>query len=153
MASSNKIILRLCDAVDTSEHVSRRYDDTSRQEASEFWCTKTLLFWGSSATKRMAAPWSFFLRIATARKTHTDLNLRIGGRRHNCGRGLKHAPLANFEYAWLHRCLQRNIQGSKTDSLQHWGCWGLPRKRKCRVESFARIWLIDIASITLWEIV
>jgi len=29
--------------------------------------------------------------------------LLSGGRRHNCGRGLKHTPLATFEYAWLHR--------------------------------------------------
>ena len=43
--------------------------------------------------------------------------LLSGGRRHNCGRGLKHTPLANFKYAWLHRRLQHNIQRSKKNSL------------------------------------
>jgi len=43
--------------------------------------------------------------------------LLIIGRRNNCGRGLKHTPLATFEYAWLHRRLQRNIQRSKKNSL------------------------------------
>ena len=43
--------------------------------------------------------------------------LLSGGRRHNCGQGLKHTPLASFEYAWLHRRLQRNIQRSKKNSL------------------------------------
>jgi len=36
---------------------------------------------------------------------------------HNCGRSLKHIPLATFLYAWLHHHLQHNIQGSKQNSL------------------------------------
>jgi len=43
--------------------------------------------------------------------------LLSGSRQHNCGKGLKHTPLATFEYARLHRCLQRNIQRSKKNSL------------------------------------
>ena len=43
--------------------------------------------------------------------------LLSGGRRHNCGRGLKYTPLDTFEYAWLHRRLQRNIQRSTKNSL------------------------------------
>ena len=39
---------------DTSERKSRRFDNTSRQGASEFLCIKTPLFWGSSATLKIA---------------------------------------------------------------------------------------------------
>ena len=38
-------------------------------------------------------------------------------RQYSGDRGLKHTPLATFEYAWLHRRLQRNIQRLKKNSL------------------------------------
>jgi len=40
---------------DTSERVAGRFDDTSWQEATEFLCIKTpVFFWESSATKKIA---------------------------------------------------------------------------------------------------
>jgi len=68
-----------------------------------------------------------FLRLITFRKTPTDLNSSDRRLAHCSAKEtmnfihdlfpLKIAPSANFDYAWLHRRLQRNVQRSKKNSL------------------------------------